>query len=257
MIKQKNLLTAGKRVFLYAPPLKGVRPSKRKPAKPPFAGAKPYQCSVYYYWWEFLRRHEGYKVTCKNRGTGKYAKLYADFGNVHEGEFWDWWVAHQHLFSEPPIPSVKAVEKNDVAEIDDGVVLVAIPLEQRLSFSIRQIRKLLVDKVIVQARSKTKSRALYPVATKPVLSGLHSCLMVWDAYQRYPRLPLYLIKDFADRRVSADQMEEFKRARNRAEKDSIGGDKYGRRAKTLAAGRYIRMAKSYIKYVGLGRFPAS
>ena len=65
------------------------------------------------------------------------------------------------------------------------------------------------------------------------------------------------IKDFADRRVSEDQMEEFKRARNRAEKDSIGGDKYGRRAKTLAAGRYIRMAESYIKHVGLGRFPAS
>ena len=33
--------------------------------------------SVYYLWWEFLRRHDGYKETCENGGKGKYAKLYA------------------------------------------------------------------------------------------------------------------------------------------------------------------------------------
>ena len=59
-----------RRFFLYAPPLKGVRPSKRKPPKAPFKGAKPWQVSVFYYWWEYLRRHEGYAETCRDGGKG-------------------------------------------------------------------------------------------------------------------------------------------------------------------------------------------
>ena len=43
--------------------------------------------SVYYLWWEFLRRNEDYKKTCENGGKGKCDRLYADFGNVHEGTF--------------------------------------------------------------------------------------------------------------------------------------------------------------------------
>jgi hypothetical protein len=55
----------------------------------------PWEDSVYYIWWEFLRRHDGYKKTCDNGGEGEYAKLYADFGNVHEGTFTEWWTRDQ------------------------------------------------------------------------------------------------------------------------------------------------------------------
>ena len=64
--------------------------------------------SVYYLWWEFLRRHDGYKKTCENGGNGKYAELYADFGNVHEGTFKEWWTKDgrgARLFAEPPLPN--------------------------------------------------------------------------------------------------------------------------------------------------------
>ena len=47
--------------------------------------------SVYYFWWEFLRRHAGYEHTCENGGKGKYADLYADFGNVYGLSFKEWW----------------------------------------------------------------------------------------------------------------------------------------------------------------------
>ena len=73
--------------FVYAPPLKGTRPSNRRAVEPPYQGAPAWKCSVYYYWWEYLRHHEGYRQTCESAGRGKYADLYADFGNVHEGNF--------------------------------------------------------------------------------------------------------------------------------------------------------------------------
>jgi hypothetical protein len=44
--------------FVYAPPLKGKRPSNRRAVEPPYQGAPAWKCSVYYYWWEYLRRHE-------------------------------------------------------------------------------------------------------------------------------------------------------------------------------------------------------
>ena len=47
--------------------------------------------SVYYFWWEFLKHHEGYKKTCESGGKGQYARLYADFGNVHGVSFREWW----------------------------------------------------------------------------------------------------------------------------------------------------------------------
>ena len=50
--------------FAYAWPVKDPKRSKRVLPPPPFPEAEPWQCSVYYYWWEYLRRHEGYKRTC-------------------------------------------------------------------------------------------------------------------------------------------------------------------------------------------------
>src|SRR5208282_6206767 len=77
--------------------------------------------SVYYLWWEFLRRHDGYKRTCENGGKGEYEKLYADFGNVHEGNFREWWTKDDRgarLFAEPPMPSsVRALTPKEIKEL--------------------------------------------------------------------------------------------------------------------------------------------
>ena len=80
--------------------------------------------SVYYLWWEFLRRHDGYKRTCENGGKGEYEKLYADFGNVHEGTFREWWTKNDRgarLFAEPPMPSsVRALTPKEIKELPEG-----------------------------------------------------------------------------------------------------------------------------------------
>ena len=50
--------------------------------------------SIYYLWFEYLKRSEKYKTACANNGKGM-SKLYKDFGNVFEYEgvegFWRWW----------------------------------------------------------------------------------------------------------------------------------------------------------------------
>ena len=50
--------------------------------------------SIYYLWFEYLKRSEKYKTACANNGKGM-KKLYKDFGNVLEYEgvegFWRWW----------------------------------------------------------------------------------------------------------------------------------------------------------------------
>ena len=50
--------------------------------------------SIYYLWFEYLKRSEKYRTACANNGKGM-KKLYKDFGNVLEYEgvegFWRWW----------------------------------------------------------------------------------------------------------------------------------------------------------------------
>ena len=48
--------------------------------------------SIYYLWFEYLKRSEKYKTACANNGKGM-KRLYADFGDVFAYEgiegFWD------------------------------------------------------------------------------------------------------------------------------------------------------------------------
>jgi hypothetical protein len=243
-----------RRFFVYAPPLKGSRPSRRKPPQKPFKEAKAWQTSVYYYWWEYLRRHEGYRRTCDNGGKGKYAALYKDFGDVHSGEFWDWWTARQDLFCEPTPPFARIVVLNDVCDPPPNTLFIQVSLEQRLALTIRQIKRQLKDMVLVRKRDKTPSRARYPVYTKPVLSKLHTCLMTWDAKQENPGWNNYLIHDYVTGRRSRDEIELFQNTDDQRVKERISEKKY-RQPKTYAVSRDLRIAQQYIDNVALGEFP--
>ena len=246
---------ANLKFFVYAPPLKGTRPSKRKPPKPPYKGAPTWQTSVYYYWWEYLRRHEGYARTCQNGGKGRYAKLYEDFGNVHSGTFWDWWTKHAHLFSEPPPPYARIVALSDVQKQPPNTVLLQVSLEQRLALTIKQIKAIMGDMVMVDKRRKTPSRALYPVYTKPVLSTLHRCLQVWDVKKAHPDWANFLIKDYVDGKLTETDIELFLSTDDTVLKMKIAGNGKDRVEKTHAVSRDYRAAEEYIENVVLGEFP--
>lgn len=300
----------GRRFFIYAPPLRGKafggRESKRTPPNAPYTGAPSWKTSVYYYWWEFLRRSEAYKKCCKNGGKGKLSKLYADFGDVfveRDGKygtefhtFWDWWISEhpvskqnrgQTLFGEPP--ARRLAETVSSTAPNDDTLVIEVPLELRTAFLVDQFRKVLQEHDKRHKTAQAKSRALYPVHTKPVLSALHTALVVYDAKQRwdernkklYKKQPLWMLFD-----ELKEQLEYFYVSEEHVIKDEAGENadvkfslpkmlkqkaerkldyydeiylsevkKVVNARKANAVLRQERIAKQYIKNVENGEFP--
>jgi hypothetical protein len=259
-----NRYKAGRRFFVYAPPLKGVRASKRKRPNAPYKNAPAWKCSVYYYWWEYLRRHEGYRQCCANGGKGAYAKLYADFGNVHaHDDFWLWWSkeAHSELFCEPTARKIRVFDQNSRFEptVSNDTLLIELPLEVRTAYLISHIRTVLKQFGKRAKAAKRVSRARYPVATKPVLASLHQHLVVWDAQQANPKLKLYELYDlvhaeaglYVSERVDGETVETLRQL-DLPYNDVV---RVVRQRKSNTVKRHIRIAQQYIDAVGEGQFP--
>ena len=255
---------AGRRFFVYAPPLKGVRPSKRKPPNPPYKGAPAWKCSVYYYWWEYLRRHEGYRQCCAKGGKGEYAKLYADFGDVHaHDDFWRWWSkeGHSELFCEPTARKIRVLDEKSRFEptLSHDTLTLELPLEIRTAYLVSAIRSVLKQYEAQAKAAKRVSRARYPVATKPVLTSLHQHLTVYDARCANPKLKLYELYDlihaeaglYVSERVDGETVAELRKL------DLPYDDvlRTVRRRKANLVRRHLRIAEQYIAAVGQGKFP--
>jgi hypothetical protein len=178
--------------------------------------------------------------------------LFNDFGDIYEIEFWDWWKTHAALFAEP---SPRYVRVTDGRETDDQTLLVAVPLENKASLSVRQFKKLLEPLVKAKKRTVTVSRAKYPVATKPHLPSLHQHLAVWDAKKAYPNMDDADIADVAGIRinqvVNGETVAKLK-SLNLPHEDVL---RVLRRRKQLVVQRHYRIAVQYIKNVGRGMFP--
>ena len=95
--------------------------------------------SIYYLWFEYLKRSSKYKSACANNGKGMQ-KLYKDFGDVYAYEgvegFWKWWTdIGQYLFSSKPISNVSGFfTLDDVAEYGaeveaEKILLLPIPTQ--------------------------------------------------------------------------------------------------------------------------------
>ena len=91
--------------------------------------------------------------------------------------------------------------KHSVSQ-EQNTLTVSVPLENKLSVSMRQIRRLLEPQVQKVARKRTQSLARYPMATKPVLRMLHKHLLVWDAKQQNPTAQDSGLTDIAGIRVN-------------------------------------------------------
>ena len=272
---------SGTRFFIYAPPILGRRGkdgalmSKRKLPNPPFNGAALWQNSVYYYWWEYLRRHDGYRRTCLKGGKGRYAKLYADFGDVHASDnFWAWWTKHQHLFCEPPGRRIKECLLNTHSGTDDLVI--SVPLEVRSVYLVRMFRNILKENAERVQAARSKSRAIYPVYAKPILSALHTSLVVWDMRKQHPAAKLHELFDLAASQVSLsvdervviagdDGDEPYIVNLQKAEREAARTGVVDvflrevrmvvRRRKAQTIKRHLITAESYIANVALGQFP--
>lgn len=260
-----NRYKAGRRFFVYAPPLRGTRPSKRKPPNPPYKGAPSWKCSVYYYWWAYLRRHEGYRQCCLKGGGGDYAKLYADFGDIHaHDDFWRWWSkeAHSELFCEPNARKIRVLNANSKFEptLSDDTLALELPLEVRSTYLIAAIRTVLKQHAAQAKAAKRVSRARYPVATKPVLTSLHQHLMVYDAHRANPKLKLYEIYDLVHQEAGlyVSETVEGETVAQLRKLDLPYNDvlRVVHQRKANLVRRHLRIAEQYIENAAKGLFPS-
>lgn len=249
------------RFFIYAPPLLGKRPSKRSSSPfPPFNNAPTWKTSVYYYWWEYLRRSETYKKTCEAKGKGKLSELYADFGNVFEEKeteqetFWTWWKEHAHLFWEPSARKLERVSELTSPVEDDELVL-RIPLELRGTHIINNIRRLLRENAEQVKKARGSSRAKYPVQTRVGLNRLHRYLEAYDAKKANPKMSNHKIADLIGIEV-AQEVDGLTIDMLKQEKMDYTGLEYIlNRRKTQAVGSLLKAANEYISNVEKGLFP--
>ena len=167
-----------------------TRYRKNKTAKGGKTSVKgvPITDSIYYLWFEYLKRSEKYKTACANNGKGM-SKLYKDFGNVFDYEgvegFWSWWNEKgQYLFG---IEATQEIVEFDSA---DGVVgyedykLIAIPKNITATTIKKRLNKL-VDDMKGELKPTAEQTAKYSIAqTKVDVESLKSCLMAYDLKQK-------------------------------------------------------------------------
>lgn len=240
---EKQLLNRKVRYFRYAPPMTRLDDTTDDDRpKPPFSGAPLYMCSVYYYWWAFLRLNADYMQTCEAGGTGQCAELYTDFGDVRPDNFLQWWIhTGRDLFAEPADDVITVVTDADQLNSDKNRVVLSIPVTGDMDRTLAELRKLLQPIYQNHRTNLTrKSQAKREPHTKPVLSSLHNQLTLWQAYLANPKATNPELAQIAK---SGALTEE----RNKE-------DKYDH-ATGSSVSRTLALAEKIIANVGLGRFP--
>lgn len=238
--------------FHYVPPTeRGSDVSKSRRPNPPFPGAELWQCSVYYYWWLFLRENVAYIETCERLGEGECAEVYRDFGDVRDEDFLGWWkVIGRELFCEPRTHSVQ-IESYFVREnftaikrysgepvhliFDDGA-----DLEKVLAEAENVIKAHYRGRSFHSRSGEKISRSLYPVFTKPVLQSLH---------QHYVALQLSKHPDGLKRHDIAQMSGAYATQGDQ--------DAYWRKIAGSIGSREVNQAEMMVKYVGKGVFPVT
>jgi len=103
--------------------------------------------SLAYWWFRCLQANDEYQYCCKHRGRGSMASMYADFGDVFELSFAQWWLRHgRTIFTETkPFKRVRVVQSRaDVRDLDvwnEDKLILEIPLTVTKLTVMRQIEQ--------------------------------------------------------------------------------------------------------------------
>jgi len=152
---EKRLFNNQALYFRFAPPLTDLDDfSDDDLPYLPFKDAQKHQRSVYYYWWLFLKEHEGYIACCDRRGNGDYKMLYRDFGDVRSDDFMEWWKTRgRYLFCEPPPDPVQICKRTEDVFNEEGRVILSVPIAgdakriiDDVKFVLEQTRKQYIKK---------------------------------------------------------------------------------------------------------------
>lgn len=213
-----------------------------------------WQRSVYYWWFEYLRRNEDYRQTCENKGNGPCHRVYEDFGDIFAVNFKTWWRTGERgarLFAEPPARSIEIVTVGTELKINNPEVLtLQVPLNLPITHLVQRFREV-VSKYHDGKRGvrrSSKSQALYQVSGKVDVRFLQTALQVWDTRKMDQTRPLWKIAN--DLRLGSKV--------NLLKESEVGGKtptaKDKKNILAATASRYIRKAELLIREVGQGRF---
>jgi len=207
--------------------------------------------SPYYWWWQYLRRSNDYRQCCEAGGTGELAELFADFGDVRDGDFKAWWQSRgQYLFCEPAAPTRMRVVENR-AELVDSDFVAALVLVLPLSMSKRYLRARFGELLKKEHPAKRGavsikwSKAPYPLLAKTPVRTLAKTLRVYDLRESEPTLSLYQIGEWLKLSPTLILSARDSPAQATDKKRMMG----------IIVSRYLRHAKAYIANVAKGQFP--
>jgi len=155
-----------------------------------------YKNSVYFLWWEFLRRSEAYKKCCSSDGKGKLKNIYLDFGDVFASDFITWWQSNDrgaYLFAEQLPPKMTLIDAMPDASLVEQVLVVQVPLALPKRFLAAEFQKMLNLHHSGRRgrRNNESSTARYPVSGHIDTVALQKCLRVYDLKIANPKMPLW------------------------------------------------------------------
>lgn len=231
-----------------------VKNNLKAKLKRPFKGAADWQCSHYYFWWEYLRRHEGYRLCCERGGKGAFSKLYVDFGDVHAFEFTDWWENKKTLFVAEPMSVFSTIDPN-YAHLPKSKqkYYMEIPLNRSTLSFIKEFVDFRHNLSYIKIKMPIEPK--YGVENIVPLYSLWEHLKVWDAKIQNPKLHEAELADIAGILVSDRVDGETVAKLKAANLPYYDIERTIRRRKQLTIQRHLRIAEQYIYNVGRGRFP--
>ena len=207
--------------------------------------------SVYYLWWEFLRRSEAYKKCCESGGKGKLMKIYQEFGDIFATDFKTWWQTNElgsNLFAEHLPPKFQPIKVIPDEAIMNQVMLLQVPMALPKRLLMSEFQNLLNTHHAGKRgrRNNISSTARYPVTGHIDTDALQKCLRVYDMKIANPKMPLWQITQ----ECKAIKREAFIET---GDTQAIITNKKLILANT--ASRLIKKAKLIIKNTEQGKFP--
>ena len=238
--------------FRHAPPFTGLDDVSGRDTRPPYEGAPGYQCSIYYYWWAFLRLSQPYRKCCERNGEGELSRLYSFFGDVRDDDFMRWWRFGGHkprrhsgrrLFANGSRDPIVAVGDPKARELEGDHLVLRVPVTDdltRLTAEFKQLMRPIVEGRI-QERGLQKHEALFEVTSdSPNLKSLHNILVAHQTKEANPDIKRY---ELAERLGIAQKIKGQR------------GDVNHDIAVYSALSRPLRKAHLLIKNAEIGRFP--
>jgi hypothetical protein len=205
-----------------------------------------------YWWYRCLQANDEYEYCCRHEGKGEMASMYADFGNVFDLSFAQWWMRHgRKLFTEvKPFKEttvIDSLEKIANIRLSKNRLFLEIPLTIRKQTVFRQIGKILKaeyeGRVIDVMKASTARRKI--IKNKMRMSTVEQLLNIKAVRDANPRMTLNEVGLAAG--IVLDLNARVYEAMTEADE---------RRRMTIAVGRLLRQAKNLINNAGMGKFPS-